>query len=277
MRISIRLIVVWLACVAGPVVQGEVPRPRFLVPATHQAAVGQSVALRVQAPRADGALAAGAWPGAEVKWCFVRVAGTQQNFDTLAADAPGGDAVGLAVERAGVTMIGLDLRPRVETLTGAEFEAFIAAKVAAEALPAGRAKAAADAQVRVRRIESMKSLMRVRNERGEAPPAQVAQSKAGQAAELRLMLDPTVGRVGSDVAVRAYVAGDKRPAARVIVQREGDAKAVEFVTDPTGSGHFRVTEAGRWRVEFSHVEALKDDPEAEWAIYTATLTFEVER
>lgn len=275
MRFSRRLIACWLACAAGPAACADVPLSRFLVPASHQAAVGERVALRVQTPGADGALAAAAWPGAEVKWFFVRVAGTQQNFDTLAADAPGGETVGLAVERAGVTMIGLDLRPRVETLTGAEFEAFLAAKVAAEALPAGRARAAPDAPVRVRRSESMKSLMRVRNERGDAPPAQVAQSKAGQAAELRLMLDPTVGRVGSDVAVRAYVAGDKRPAARVFVQREGDAKGTEFVTDPTGSGHFRVTEAGRWRVEFSHAAPLKDDPEAEWAIHTATLTFEV--
>lgn len=264
-----------LGVLTTPAVRGEFPAARFLVPAAHQAAAGERVALRVQAPRADGGLAAAAWPGAEVKWFFVRVAGTQQNFDALAADAPGGEAVSLAVERAGVTMIGLDLRPRVETLTGAEFEALLAAKVAAEALPAGRTKAAPDAKVRVRRIESMKSLMRVRNDRGEAPPAQVAQSKAGQAAELRLMLDPTVGRVGSDVAVRAYVAGDKRPAARVIVRREGDEKATEFTTDPTGSGYFRVLAAGRWRVEFTHAEPLKDDPEAEWAVYTATLTFEV--
>ena len=130
----------------------------------------------------------------------------------------------------------------------------------------------------MRRIESAKGLVRVSDPEGRpVRPSAVAQSKTGQAVEIRPLADPTMTAVGSDLPLRAYVLGEKLVGARMLATCIADGVTREAITDESGSCHFRIASTGVWRVEFHDVRPLSDDPEATWAIYSATLTFEVTR
>ena len=51
-------------------------------------------------------------------------------------------------------------------------------------------------------------------------------------------------------------------------------KTSAFHAVGAGTGYFPLTDAGIWRVAFEHAEPVTDDPAADWAIYSGTLTFE---
>lgn len=263
----------------------------YLKPA--RAAVATNAPLLLHSDRrADDKFVALPWPADRIGWFFVRGDGTQENHDTLKPAQASDDFVALALKQPGAKLIGADLRPAVSNWTGKQFEVFIKQNIAAESLPADRKPLAADAPVRVRRIESAKAIVRVAvaNEKvgadsrpGQPAPSQpastasaghsaVVMSKSGQAVEIRLLADPTAMKLGSDVPVRTYVNGDKQTKMKVRATHEsGDAQ--EFVTDGSGSGFFKLKSAGLWRIEASHAAASKDDADADWVAYSATLTF----
>jgi len=184
--------------------------------------------------------------------------------------------VTVTLSKPGVTMVGLDIKPTAAKVEGKSFKAFWGRMAPGQAhKDAITALADAD-EVRVRRIESAKTLVRVPDPGGKpASHSAVAQSKTGQAVEIRALADPTMAGVGSDLPVRAYVGGDKQPGVKMLATCVATGKTQEALTDSSGSCHFRIDSAGVWRIEFHHAELLQGDPKADWVIHSATLTFEV--
>lgn len=243
--------------------QTAAPKPFFLHPSTFDAAPGAAITLR--ADNLDGAKALEApWPGT-IRWLFVRSPGFQENRSQSDAPrpAPGEGFVSITLEHAGVTLVGLDLPSRtvdwpVERLP----------------LPAGAGAGAtevpASGTVPVRLVESAKAILRVGLDAADS----VATSKAGQAVEIRPIMDPASTPVGSDILLRAYINGDAVKNATITATNTGAAQTQEIKLSPTGAGFFRVSAPGLWRLELTQARALEGDADAAWTVYSATLTFQ---
>ena len=243
------------------------PETSFLTPARHAARVGERVSVQFSTAT-DARLQPAAWP-APAKWLLLRGPTTQENRHDV-QPAAGETAITVQPQEPGLTLIGMDLEPVTTQLTGAELRDFAARNVAEKAT--GRAEfPAADTAVPVRVVRSTKTLIRVTGER-DADASVTAVGKTGQHSEIQPLVDPTRAAVGSDVPLRVFIAGDKKTGVKVQVTSPG-GQTTSFVTDSVGSGHFRVTEAGVWRVEGHHLVAPAGDNK-EWTLYTATLTFE---
>ena len=80
---------------------------------------------------------------------------------------------------------------------------------------------------------------------------------------------------GSVMPLRVYVPNPEKSGTRVIARHLASGTRQSFLTDRVGTGYFTVDQPGVWIVEAHHATRLVDDPEADWEIHTATLTFEV--
>jgi hypothetical protein len=246
----------------------------YLTPAKYAATVGERVAVFSDVREGD-VIRRTPWPTQTIDWLFVRAPGTQENRENVGPADPKEDFVSVTLAKPGVTMIALDTKPVVTIVSGKQFKAFAKRTATGRLYEDAIAAIADEDRVRMRRIESAKTLVRVLDPDGKPMShSAVAQSKTGQAVEIRALADPTMVAVGSDLPVRAYVGADARPGVKMLATCVATGKTQEALTDPTGSCHFRISDAGVWRVEFHYAEPLENDPNADWVVYSATLTFE---
>jgi hypothetical protein len=266
---------VLLAAGAAAVAAGQTAT--YLAPAQYAATVGEQVAVRVEA--GDGeAVRPVPWPTERIDWLFIRAPGTQENREDVGPRDPQGNFIEVALTKPGVTLIALDTKPTETTVAGKQFKAFARRTLPSTAYDAAIAGIADAAQVRTRQIESAKTLVRVADPTGKpASHSAVAQSKTGQAVEIRPLADPTMVTIGSDLPVRAYVGGSKQVGVKVLATCVATGKTQEAIADSTGSCHFRISDPGVWRIEFHHLTSPPDDTKTDWVIYSATLTFEASR
>lgn len=209
-----------------------------------------------------------AWDDSRVRWMFVRGEGTQENMDAAPAAPPGvgvRETVSLPAPPAGAAAMGIDFRPVVETIDAEQLRGFAKSKCDGE-LPV-----TAKGPLRVARVQSCKTLLRV----GEGGGSYAALSEGTQQAEIVTFMDPTRALVGGDIAIVTSVSGHDLEDARVLATSVATGKTQEVRTGDGGAGHIHIDAAGEWRVEFHHLERGKEGSGAEWALVSATLTFEV--
>lgn len=251
---------------------------RFAEPAAAAVAQGDPVSLALV--DADGARP---WTEHQAEYFLARTAWSQENRDVvpLAPLSRGLEATWVADE-PGVLLLGADLVPREETVGVGSFASFIE-----RVLPATRRRALdgllvaddPEGTVIVRRVESCKALVRV--EAGDAEPVSIATSKTGQVVEIRPLMDPTAIVPGGDLAVRVYSRVPGPADGLVIATNVTTGETVRARTNETSLAVIPIGNAGRWRLEFHAIEPLEDAAEddaegtAEWAVHTATLTFDV--
>ncbi len=260
------------AAVAGAT-YAAAPTATYLVPDRHVAGLGEAVELRFVAGAAKDAPAT-RWPSDQVKLMLVRSGGTQQNRHTVRPARDTDDFVKVDIAQPGVTVIGVDQRPVLLEMTGAELRTFVARNVG-DAVAIEKAGALKDDQkLRVRYFASAKALIRVPAEEGGLRPSALATSKTTLTVELRPGLDPTATKVGSDVPLTVYIDGIKKEGLKIEATNVATGKTSAFHAVGAGTGYFPLTDAGIWRVAFEHAEPVTDDPAADWAIYSGTLTFE---
>jgi hypothetical protein len=244
---------------------------RFLRADRWEMLVGESVHVRFQ-DLGPGEPRNVPWPG-RFDWFFVRAGGGQENLFDPRTSA-GKDALELMVDRPGITMIGADCAGRIERVGAAELRLFLRTRIGPKTLAEGWEKALVGDALRVRRIESAKVLVRVLGKEGFLPNSATAQSKTGQAVEIRPLADPASVPVKSDLPLRIYVPNPAKAWTKVIARHIATARTQTFLTDSFGSGFFTITVAGVWAVEAHHARVAPDEA-ADWEIYSATLTFEV--
>ncbi len=238
------------------------------------------------------------WPENSCRWFFVRVAGTQENRDSIPAlpvlptpiiadpapgaapsapanNQPGSSAI-WSFTTPGTAMIGLDLRPTIESVEAEDFRKFLEAHAAPSCLALLDAHAD-DEPLRIKRLESTKAFIQVLDAQGqrvEAGASETPASKSGQHVEVRTLMDPTAAAIGSDIPCRVYEKGDAVAGGRLIATHVATSVAQSIIADAKGIASFRLSDSGEWRLEFHHAEALKDSPEAPIVLYSATLVFQ---
>ncbi len=263
------------ALLATPAITLAGPPPvTYLVPSKFVAEVNDTVDLRLAVGTAKGAQVA-AWPTTPVDWLCIRGGAVQQNRHGVRPSKTGDNSVPVPIASAGVTLIGLDYRPVVLTMTGRELKAFVAQHGTDEAARAKSRDLKDDAPVRVRHVASAKTLVRASGPRSAADRAGVATSKAGLFVEIRPMFDPTLAKVDADIPVVVYIEGTKMTGIQVQATSLAAADTVAFTIDRGGMGDIHVSHPGVWRVEAHHAAPLAQDGQADWVIYSTTLTFEI--
>ncbi len=220
-------------------------------------------------------------------WCFLRVAGTQENRDALDVppanpdppDAPVEASVPIGrwpLQHPGTALLGIDLAPvlisaQTEALT--EWAGSHVAKPKEVPLLAG-------ANTRVLHVRSVKSLVSIARADGETEGASgTSTSKSGQRVEIRPLMDPVTASIGSIVPCRVYALGDALPGSTYTATHLPTGRVQRVETNDKGIGHFTVDAPGEWLVEFHHLHAMKgmEDRfgrvEADVVLHSATLTF----
>ena len=253
---------VLLSALAASAQAGDLSADRLV------AVVGESVTLQLRS--ANENIADAPWTADQIAWLFIRGEGTQRNIPRARYDNPDATSIEVRLTQPGVTMIGVDRRPQVQQWPAARVRETLQGLVDDVKLPAADGDAA-----RVRVIESSKIILRVVGDdprRGRQ--SAVAQSKSGQQVELRLMADPARVPIGSDLPVRAYVGGDKRPAARVTATHVESGTVQESLATRDGFVNLTVTAAGRWRIEMFAADAAEVGAEFDWIVYRSVVEFE---
>lgn len=249
---------------------------RFLMPESFETTVGQAVEVRMVAGPQRGA-APIAWRAEEVDHFFIRAAGTQENVEQIRTVDAAQTAVSVQPDRPGVVLIGLDRRPHELRLTPAETAEFLAARASrmpdADKAPVRRL----DARLRVRHVESAKTVIRVTDAEGHGYGSGIANSKSGQAVEIRPLFDPTMLMTHSDLPVRLYVQNGSAAGATVRATHTASGATVQAVGDSSGITSLRIDQPGVWQLEFHVAEPGRGPGGPDLTIYTATLTFEVTR
>lgn len=246
---------------------------RYLTPDRFATPSDAELILRIEETGGAGRRAV-SWPADSIRRYFVRSLAAQENRDTVPA-APGrSDGAVVRLTHAGMNMIGVDFHPRLDTIAAAELRQLRPAplsrdeEVALAGLPEDR-------PVRVRRIESCKAFVRVE---GDEPydSTQVATGKSGQAVEIRLLANPALVPVGGDLPIRVYVDGDKCGGVVVRAVHADTGVTRECSVSEGGFANLTISASGVWRVEFTKAAPAEagDKAEADWILWTATVTFE---
>lgn len=272
LRIRLTRLVSLLAA-AAPALAAP-PAASFLTPSQYTVQPGAAPTLRFDTGAAKTAQPA-AWPTGEVGWLFIRGGKTQENQHDVRSRTSRDNFIPLEIRHAGVTLVGADLRPAEFATTGAELRTFVEQNIAASPATEKAQTLPADQTLRVRQFASAKTLIRAPDPSGKLLPSAIATSKTGQAVEIRPNFDPTAATVGGDLPLSVYVGGDKLAGAKVQATNVSTGQTASYIADNGGTGHFRITDPGVWRVEFHHAIPIQNDPAADWVIYSATLTFEV--
>ena len=251
----------------------------FLSPATFGVEPGERLEVAVVRERLEERAESGAaeppdtapFPTELADWVFVRGGGEQWNLQHPDAIEAAPARIELPMPTVGVAMIGMDCAPTVEMVSPERLRAFIAER-APRFTHLRIPEAAGGIRVRVHR--SAKALVRLADGRTEGMASPVATSKAGQRSEIRLNVDPTATPVGSEVPVRLYANFSSRKGVTFSATHVGSGESHTIDVNEYGNGSVVLDAPGVWRLEFHYIEAAGDD-EADFDLYSATLTFKV--
>lgn len=172
--------------------------------------------------------------------------------------------------RAGEWWVAAELQPRQITLTGEQFDGYLAHDGIWDVLERRRAEGASEAHVTERYTKYAKALIQV----GEGGPP-VHDRPVGHPIELVFPETPFVARPGEEVAVRLLWRGEPLADHVVLVGREGagEGPTAHVRTDDEGVARFRVFVPGRWYAKAIRMERRDSDPELDYESYWATVTF----
>jgi len=206
---------------------------------------------------------------------FVRNEGTQENRENVTPTAGDAGVTEVTLPEAGAALIGAEFPPRVERVAAADFARVVNARLAGDARKAYDAKPPTG-ESRVRMLESATTLARTDTADG-APRrgSPTAVSKTGQRVEIRPLMDPSAIEVGGDLALRLYVDGDKRADATLVAVHIPSGARQTITPHPTAIANININQSGRWRLEMSALDPGPAGADADWILYSATLTFEV--
>jgi hypothetical protein len=262
------LIATVAAGLAAAAAHADLPPLRWLTPAEYSLRPGQTAALTL---KTHDDLAS-PWPAGPVQDFCLRFELEQRNDDRVATRDNGLTAEFTAPPR-GVAMTLLDFQPVELTVDVADLRA--AAENDGLAI-AKDCNLPAEGSVRVRRLESLKLVTRVRGrDTDEKQPSAIAMSKTAQHAEIRLISDPTTLTPGADLPLRLYADGAAIRHGVVIAEHVPTKTRQRVVADRGGIATLRSVQAGAWRLSVQVLRPAIDptEPRLDW--FVGAVSFEV--
>lgn len=186
---------------------------------------------------------------------------------------PRGDTtyVRLTTGDAGTYVLGASTKPRGITLTGTEFNEYLAHDGIPDILAARERDGELGDSARERYAKHVKAVFQVGSQRSEH-----FSTILGYPAEIVPLDNPYEESLGNELRFRCAV--DGMPVANQLVIAGGEADGTAFDersarSDANGVVRFTIDRAGRWYVKFIHM-AKVDEPDLDYVSKWATLTFE---
>jgi len=239
----------------------------WIEPSTFHPAVGSTVALRLVVGQGFRGDALPRNPALIVRFVLVSDAG-ETPVAGQTADEPAGS---VRIERAGLQVVGYRSRTSPVSLEPGKFEDYLREE-GLETIIAERARRG-ESQKPSRELFSRcaKTLL----EAGDAAPGGGGQA-LGFTLELVAEKNPYGAKAGADLPVRILYEGKPLPGALVaaLSYDEPDHKVTQR-SDANGRVVFRLPKAGVWLVKAVHMVRTKDNPEADWESFWASVTFEL--
>ncbi|MFT7671093.1 MAG: hypothetical protein ACI8X5_003809 [Planctomycetota bacterium] len=235
--------------------------------------------LEVSLQRGEaGSLRTLPFPGTEQRnWVFLRSPQSQSNFQevpTLGAKEERGQlALPAGNYQSEGVVVGLDLKPSLVELPLADWERFQVQKLGAKEPAPFTSAFETPSTVRLRRIESSKLLVRLREGKEVPIPSAVLMTKTGQAVELRPLADPTTITPGGDFPVKFYSPSGTSAGVFVTALHEASGTRTSFTTRPGGIAHMKITKAGAWTLEAHELVPLMGARDADYELCSASLRF----
>lgn len=238
----------------------------WLAPSSHRIATGEQIDLYAMIGKGDKVEALERLPK-HIKRFRVHDGERQSKVGGKNFSLPTGQ---FQAARGGVHVFGYESRPRLNTLPGARFDAYLKEEglddIVAERLASGDA----DEPGRERYARCAKSLVQVDGGKG-------GDRVLGFPFEIVAQTDPFQMSVGSTLVVQLLRDGEPIPG--VLLKAFALAEEKEPVllrSDGDGYVRVAVTEAGRWMLHAVFMDPLgNEDREADWESFWASLTFEI--
>lgn len=235
--------------------------------------------LEVQLVRGEGAGApTRPWPTAEERnWIFLRAPGSQRNFAAVPTLGPEAKRAQLELPpgnyRSEGVVVGLDLRPTLVDVPLEDWQRFQVDRLGLEKPVPFSSAFDAPRSVRLRRIESMKLLLRLKEGKEIPVPSGVLMTKTGQAVELRPLGDPTTIAPGGDFPVKVYAPTGSTEGLLVTAVHEASGTRTRAITRPGGIAHLRISAAGAWTLQVHQLVRLGGTRGADFELRSASLSF----
>lgn len=218
------------------------------------------------------------FPSAEQRnWVFLRSPKSQSNFQEVPTVGEEVRSARLALPEGNYqsegVIVGLDLKPTDVHIPIADWERFQVQKLGVQAPLPFESAFETPGTVRVRRIESSKLLLRLREGKEVPIPSAVLMTKTGQAVELRPLADPTTITPGGDFPVKFYTPTSTPAGALITAVHEESGTRTTATTRPGGIAHLRISKAGSWTLEAHELLPLKGTRDVDFELRSASLRF----
>ncbi|MBS1724534.1 MAG: hypothetical protein JSS66_16450 [Armatimonadetes bacterium] len=203
------------------------------------------------------------WSDAPVKWSFLRTGEVQENRDDIGEWLRPDGRLELKIPASGPIMFGIDFLPRIESVNSTDLRKLTKAPVGA-------------GTVKIRHYRTAVTILRTQWGPGvDSPGSAVATSETSLTSAVHLMMDPSSLMLGGDIAFEVVMRGLEIEDATVKINHRSSGETL--VRDDAERYRFTPDKPGVWDMEVQFVRPLKDDPEAQFELYSTTMTFEVPR
>ncbi|MBS1713783.1 MAG: hypothetical protein JST30_05545 [Armatimonadetes bacterium] len=205
-----------------------------------------------------------AWSDNPVRWAFVKTGLVQENRDTVDEWLDPQKVFSPPVPAPGAVLIGIDFEPRLEDIGAAEL---------GRLLEEGRPPRSAT--VKVRHFRTAVAIVRTAWNVDDDPASHVAVAESGLAAEIRPLMDPTRLPPGADIKFEVAQRGREADDIEIEATHFTSGRRMELSHKGVGGLKLSPDKSGAWGLSCTFARPLKNDPEAQYAVYTATLCFSV--
>jgi len=236
--------------------------PLFLVP-QNSVLTGQKAALDLKtgagptAPKAN-------WKDHAVRWVFVKTGQIQENRDSVDGWLDPQGVFVPPVLSPGAVVVGVDFAPTLEDLSVGDLR-----RLLVDAAPPK------SATVKVKHFRSAVAILRTSWSVDDDPASHVAVAETGLACEIRPLMDPTRLPSGADIKFEIAQRGREVEEAELRATSLVTGRTLAMAPDRAEGLNWKPESSGLYGLSCTFALPLKNDPEASYAVYSATVCFAV--
>jgi len=204
------------------------------------------------------------WAKFSANWVFVKTGLVQENRDGFEEWLQNDGTLKLPIPAPGPVVIGIDFSPQIETVASASLARLVTAPL----------KSGVGSTVKIRHHRSALTIFQTDWPGEQSPDSGVATAKTSLSSSIHPLMDPTRFRIGSDLALELVVRGEEAQDAQVHAANLTTGKTWA-VKAQGGLCKFTPDAPGTYEFKFQLARPLVNDPEADFDLFSATLTFSI--
>lgn len=201
------------------------------------------------------------WSGTKVRWAFVKTGMVQENRDDLSDWLDASGTFQCPIPGPGVVMLGVDFAPKLETLSADALRPLLEKSTL---IPAKT--------VTVRHYRAAITLFRSSQ---DDPGSTIATTETSLSSSIHPLMDPTRFTLGGELPYELVMRGGEVEDGIVKITSVTSGTTLKLPTRRGGLGFFKPSESGIHRISYQVARPLHGDPDAQFEVFSTTLTFSV--